>query len=108
MDLPNEFDNRVSLLFTADEMSEPLIMVYQHLSFVAHFGCDYLLLTPPELCFVKNDVSIHKFPVAYGNHSIYDYYRACFLAVFERDDLVQKLFRYEFSNVGDLIIRLVG
>jgi len=106
MDLPEDFDNRASIIFTAKEMSELLIMIYVHLSLAVHLKCDKLILTPTELSFMSSGHKVWMFPIAWEIHSTPDFYRRCFLKVFERDTLVQKLFGYEFSDGGDLVIKV--
>ena len=104
MNLPKDFENRVFELFTSEEMSEPLIMVYKHLSLGVHLRSERLILTPNELRFVIDDHDIWKFPMLYGSHSVYDYYKDCLLKVFERDPVVQELFQYVYSSGGNLVI----
>jgi hypothetical protein len=106
MDLPEDFENRVFEIFTSEEMSEPLIMVYRYLSFAVNAKCDKLMLNPTELCFIASGREVWKVPIVSENYLVRDFYRVCFLKVFERDAHVHKLFRYEFSDGGDLVIKV--
>ena len=106
MGFPEDFENRAFIIFTAEEISEPLIMVYHYLSFAVNAKCDQLILSPTELCFLANAREVWKVPIFSENYLVRDFCRVCFLKVFERDAIVHKLFRYEFSDGGDLVIKV--
>ena len=78
MNLPKDFDKRAFVIFKAEEISEPLIMVYRYLNLVINFESDMLTISPTELRYMANGREVWKLPV---DENFYEYLRKCFIEV---------------------------
>ena len=54
MNLPKDFNKRVFVVFKAEEISEPLIMIYRYLSLMVHLERDMLTVSPTELHYMTS------------------------------------------------------
>jgi hypothetical protein len=52
VNLLKDFDKRAFVVFKAEEISEPLIMIYRYLSLMVHLESDMLTVSPTELRFM--------------------------------------------------------
>jgi len=99
--LPEDFEKRVFEIFSSEEMSEPLISVYQILRLMVAFECDAIIIFHDLEHYIANGNEKIVLPTAFGG----DYLDDCIRKVFERDSLIQELFDCDFNN-GKISIAL--
>ena len=99
MKLPKDFEKRVFEIFSSEEMSEPLISVYQKLILMAALECDAIIIFHDVTRYIANGNEKIVLPTAFGG----DYFDDCIRKVFERDSLIQELFDCDFTNKKILI-----
>jgi len=105
VNLPKDFNKRVFVVFKAEEISEPLIMIYRYLSLMVHLESDMLTVSPTELHYMTSGREVWKSPLSYEN--FYEYLRKCFIEVVERDDLVRQFFHCDFTKESNLVVEVI-
>jgi hypothetical protein len=97
--LPEDFENRAFVIFSSEEMSEPLISVYTILSLMIAAECDEIIIFHDVTRYSARGNEKIVLPTAFGG----DYLDDCIRRVFERDSLIQELFDCDFNNREILI-----
>jgi hypothetical protein len=104
---PLLFDGRAFELFDAEEITEPLLMLYRQLSLALREKADTIQLNEKELLQIANGLPTKRISMIYEGMSIYATVRKNLFLLFERDDLVKQHFRLTRTDSHELVVEVI-
>jgi len=94
-------------VFKNSEINEFVFASYRELNYALREHSDSIELNKLELVHVANGITTVRFPMIYGNDSVYDVFRRSILEIFRRDGLVKQYFCLASADSNSLTIKVI-